>query len=390
MTPDPLCLDAEALIAEAREKAGRVEFSDESFREPLGLLLDSLEREADLNEIGRGTQHARIVDSLTTRLVVDDYLQRHPEILEEDLGTPLVIMGLPRTGTTMLQRLIGAGPAFDVAFWWECRYPAPFAGSDWRNEDPRIPAAREEVRQILEAVPVLASVHPWDAEGADEEVILQEHTFLSAVPESSASVPGYAGWLEAQDHTPGYRYVAQLLQFLQWQKKQSGRGGEGRWVLKSPAHLAHVDALLRVFPGAQLIQTHRDPLETVPSAASMYRSLRELNTDHVDPVEVGRVVAHRYHWSLSRCMQARDRIGSAAFLDVDYRLVQKDPLAQVERIYAWLGMAFDAAAEAAMKTWLDQNSRDKRPPHRYTLAEFGYTEAGLAELFAGYRERHVT
>ena len=137
---DPLSLDADALVEEAREKSGLRDFGDESFREPLGVPLDSLANEANLNDIGRGTQHARIVDSLPPRLMTEDQIRRHPEILEEDLGEAIVIVGLARTGTTRLHRLLGSGPAFQVARWWEVRYPAPFPGSDWRRDDPRIAA----------------------------------------------------------------------------------------------------------------------------------------------------------------------------------------------------------------------------------------------------------
>jgi len=388
MTGDPLSLDLDVLVAEARARTGLEGFGDESFREPLARLLRSLEGEAALTDVGRGTQHARIVDSLATRLTTEDHLRRHPEILEEDLGDPVVIVGLMRSGTTRLHRLLGSGPAFQVAPWWQVRYPAPFAGSDWRASDPRIPAAHAEVKATLEAVPVLASVHPWDAEGADEEIMLLEHTFLSWMPESGANVPAYSSWLDTQDLAPAYRYLARLLRFIQWQKKECGAGG-GRWILKAPFHLAYVDALLEVFPGARLIQTHRDPVETMPSAASMYRALHELNSDRLDPRAVGAKVRDRFRWALGRCMQARDRLPADRFIDVDYRAVGRDALGEARRVYDWLGLALDEDAERAMRQWLRDNAREKRAPHEYGLAEFGFTREGLAADFADYRARYL-
>lgn len=385
---DPLSLDADTLVEEAREKAGLQDFGDESFREPLGVLLDSLENEAKLNDIGRGTQHGRIVDSLATRLMTEDYIRRHPEILEEDLGEAIVIVGLARTGTTRLHRLLGSGPAFQVAQWWEVRYPAPFAGSDWRSDDPRIAAAHAEVKATLEAVPALATVHPWDPEGADEEVMLLEHTFLSWVPESGAHVPSYQRWLDDQDLTEAYRYLARFLRFIQWQKKESGRGG-GRWILKSPFHLAYVDPLFEVFPGGRVIQTHRDPLETIPSAASMYRLLHELNTDVVDPQWVGEAVRSRYRDALERCMRAREKYAPERFIDVDYRAVGRDAIGEARRIYEWLGVELTGDAERAMRQWSQENARERRAAHEYTLEEFGFTRDGLASDFAEYRERHI-
>jgi hypothetical protein len=382
-------LDEDSILAEARQKAGLSDFGDESFREPLRRLLRSLDEEARLSAIGRASQRARLVDSLVTRLMTEDALRRHPEILHEPIGAPVVIVGLARTGTTLLHRLIASGGDFQAAAWWECRYPAPFPGSDWRRDDPRIAAAHAEVDMILEHVPVLAAIHPWDAEGADEEIMLIEHSFLSHVPESGANLPSYRSWLDRQDLTPGYRHLRRLLQFLQWQKKQSGRGGDRRWVLKAPFHLGYVDVLFDVFPGAKVIQTHRDPLETIPSAASMYRSLWELNSDTVDPKEVGRQVRERFAWALTRCLRSREGHSADRFLDVDYRDVQRDPLAQARRIYAWLGMSLSPPAETALRRWLETNSRDKRAPHAYTLEEFGYSEQSLARDFAEYRTRHI-
>ena len=387
MNPPPR-LDAESIIALARDKAGQTDFGDESFREPLTVLVDSLRDEAGLNQIGTATQHARLVDSLVTRLQAEDHIRRHPEILAEDLGSPLVIVGLARTGTTMLHRLLGAGSSFQVARWWECRYPAPFPGRDWRRDDPRVPAAREEVKAILDSVPVLASIHPWDPEGADEEIMLLEHSFLSHVPESGANLPSYRRWLDRQDLTPAYRYLERLLKFLQWQKAESRRAG-GRWVLKAPFHLGYIDVVLDVFPGARFILTHRDPLETIPSAASMYRSLWELSTDDVDPKLVGAQVRERYRWALTRCLQSRARHAADRFLDVSYLDVQRAPLREVERIYDWVGAELTDLDRRAMLHWLAENSRAKRSLHEYTLEEFGYSDEGLAADFREYRERHV-
>ena len=386
---DALGLEPDALIAEACAKAGLDDFGDESFREGLGVLCRSLDGEAKLNEQGRATQHARIVDSLVTRLSVEDLFKRHPEILEEELGDPVVIVGLMRTGTTRLHRLLGAGPAFRVARWWETRYPAPFPGSDWRNDDPRPAAGREEVRLTLEAVPVLATVHPWDAEGADEEIMLLEHTFQSWIPESSAHVPSYGTWVDGSDLRGAYRYLVRLLQLIQWQQEQSGRGGAGRWILKSPFHLAYLEPLFEVFPGARVLQTHRDPVETMPSAASMYRALRQLNTDDVDESAIAKRVLSLYGGALARCMQARDAMPAECFLDVDYRAVGRDPLAEARRIYAWLDVPWSAAAEDAMKGWLRDNAREKREAHAYSLEEFGFSREGLTAEFAEYRQRYV-
>lgn len=381
-------LDEASVLAEARRRAGRDDFGDEGFREPLRVLLDALDREAGLHPGGRAAQRARIVESLVTRLRVQDHLERHPEILDEELGAPVVVVGLARTGTTMLQRLLASDPDACALLWWEARSPAPFPGSRWRERDPRVADARRQVRQILEAVPELAAIHPWDPEGPDEEILLLEHTFLSLVPESGANLPGYRAWLTHQDLAPGYAYLKRLLQFLQWQKRESGRGA-GRWVLKSPCHLAYLERLFETFPGARVIQTHRDPLETIPSVASLYSALWRLASDRVDEREVGRQCMERWSWALERCLRARDAMPGERFFDVWYREVGADPMAAVRRIYAFLGRALTRDAESAMRRWTREHARERRAAHEYTLERFGLTRDTVERAFAEYRERFI-
>jgi hypothetical protein len=382
-------LDLDSLVAEARQKTGLDDFGDESFREPLAVLTDSLEHEANLNAGGRLAQRARIVDSLAARLSAQDCFGRHPEIADEPIEAPVFIVGLPRTGTTNLHRLIAADPGLQAVLWWECRSPSPWPGSAWRTgDDPRIADAREQVRLILESQPELASIHPWDPEGPDEEILLLEHTFLSHVPESGANLPSYNAWLERQDLLPAYRYLKRLLQFLQWQRRVSGRLGE-RWVLKAPFHLGYLEVLFAVFPDARIVQTHRDPVETIPSIASMYSALWRLSTDAVDEHEIGRQCLARYAGSLRRCLVSRERLPAERFLDVHYRDVMRDPLGEVRRIYAFIERPLRPAAERAMHRFLEENAREKRPPHAYSLQRFGYTAEAVANEFAGYRARFL-
>jgi Sulfotransferase family len=385
---DPMSLALGPLLAEAAAKSGRARFEDESFREPLARLLGSLDREAALSPAGRATQHARIVESLVMRHGLEQHEARHPEIRREEIAAPLVIVGLARTGTTMLHRLLSADPGLYSARWWEVRFPAPFLGWDWRGPDPRIAEARAQVAWILEHQPVLAAIHPWDAEGPDEEVMLIEHSFLSHVPESGANLPSYRAWLDGQDLRPAYALLRRLLQFLQWQKRRRGETAE-RWVLKTPMHLGHLDVLFESFPGAHVIQTHRDPLETIPSVASMYLALWGLGTEKPDPLEVGRQCLDRYARALARCLAVRETLPAERFVDVSYRDVARDPLGTVRRIYAAVGRELTHEAEAAMAAWVAKNPREHRPPHEYTLESFGYTREAIEQAFAAYRARFV-
>jgi hypothetical protein len=378
----------ESLIADARKKTGLADFGDDPWREALGVLAVSLDREANLHAVGRMVQRQRLVDSLAVRLTLVEACKRNPEILGERIDDPLVIVGLARTGTTLLHRLVSSDPGLHSARWWEVRFPAPFPGWDWRGPDPRIAEAHAQVRVILDSMPALAAIHPWDAEGPDEEIMLMEHAFVSHVPESSANVPSYRAWIDRQDQRAQYAFLKKLLQYLQWQKRRRGERA-GRWVLKAPTHQGNLDRLFETFPGAVVIHTHRDPVETIASVASMYFSLWGLNTDAPDPIEIGNQVLERYARAAERSMELRETIPKERIVDVSYRDVARDPIGTVRAIYARIGRALTPEAEAAMRAWVAQNPREHRPPHEYSAEKFGLSRERIERACPRYRARFV-
>ena len=381
-------LDFDSILRDARERAGLSDFGGDWFHEPLRRLLGGLEEEAQLNATGRSIQRERIVQILATNLQFESHWKKHPEIAEETIRDPLVIIGLGRTGTTMLQRLLAADPRFFAALWWEARFPVPFPGESIEDPSLRIQAARDEVEMMYATVPGLEAIHPLDAMQADEEILLLEQSFYSSTPESFAKLTDFAAWLDQQDQTPGYEYMKRLLQFLQWQKKKRGIRGE-RWVLKSPHHIHYCDVLLDVFPDARIVQTHRDPVEVMPSWTSLCYSLWQQNSDRTDPIECGTHWNHKMATSMRRCTAVRDAGNQDRFLDVDFRDTARDPLGVVARIYDFIGWDFTPEARAAQERWLEANRRDLRPPHDYTLEMFGYSEEGLKQSYREYRERFI-
>jgi len=378
--------DADAIVADARRAAGLADFGDESFRVPMGVLLRALDEEAALTPIGRAVQRQRVVDLLVNRLRAEACVARHPEIRDEEIRAPIVIVGLPRTGTTLLHRTIASDPSLYAARWYECRHPAPL--EDGTGDDPRIARAEAEVRAMLEAVPALASMHPLEATAPDEEILLLEHSFYSSTPEASANVASYGAWLARQDQRPAYRYLRRLLQLIQWQKRRAGIRAE-RWVLKTPHHLGFADLLLDEFPDALVVQTHRDPVESIPSLASMIHALWSLASDRVDAREIGRQWNAKMAHALAHCLAVRDR-HPERFVDVWFRDAVRDPVGEARRIYDAAGLVITADADAAMRRFVATNPREGRPPHQYTLEEFGLTRAGIERDFAAYRARFIT
>ena len=380
-------LELEAVLAEAQRRTGLSDFGDPAFREPLARLLRSLRDEARLNAVGGAMQFERNVGLLVNRLRTEDHYHRYPEIEEERVERPLVIVGLARTGTTMLHRMMARDQRWLALLWYESRNPAPFPDSEGAAVDPRITDAVAEVAMMLEGSPDLIAAHPMDAHAPDEEIMLVEHAFTSWNPEAFCRVPGYSAELDAIDLAPGYRYLLRLLKFLQWQKHRRGETAT-RWVLKAPYHLGSLDQLFDVLPDARIAMTHRDPVQTVPSLASLVRTLHVLGSDSVDRLEIGAHWGQRWARALERAIAARAK-REDRFLDIHYADLVADPMAQVRRIYAHAGVELTADAEARMRQWAVENERDRRPVHAYTLEEFGYTEDGLRRDFAAYCARFL-
>jgi len=379
--------DPSELVAEARRRTQLEEFDDLPFAEPLAVLAGSLEQEADLNVFGRQMWRERIINFLMGRLRAHNWFRRHPEILEEVIAPPVIILGLARTGSTLLHRLLASDCRFHSVAWWEARYPVP-ADDDLRGEQ-RIAVAKAEVAAILDANPGLAAIHPWDALGADEDNHLLDHTLMSTSHEALACIPSYHAWIAEQDLRKAYGYWFKMLQLVQWQKRRRGMPEASRWVLKTPVHLGYVDVLAEMFPEARYLQTHRDPLATVPSYASMVHSLWVGVANHADPHQAGQQTSATLERNLKRCLRARDALPAGRFFDVDYRQTVTHPIELIERIYSHLEMPFTPAARQGIEAYLRANPRERRPPHAYTLAQFGFTEQEIAHRFREYRERHV-
>jgi hypothetical protein len=265
MTPgEAFALDG--LLVEASARAGGLDdFGPGDFREALQVLESALHQEARLSAHGRTLLREKLVAQLVNRLVIEDHCKRHPEILQQPVDDPLVIVGLPRTGTTLLQRVLSVDPQFSKAQWWETRYPAPLPGETLEQPQVRIERARAEVAAMVEFVPQILAIHPLDAEQPDEEFMLMEHSFLCAM-DSYVNVPSYTAWLDRQDQTQVYAYLKKMLQFLQWQQARRGIAPGRRWLLKSPQHLHSLELLFKVFPRARPFR--RWPASSTPSGRS--------------------------------------------------------------------------------------------------------------------------
>ncbi|HSV06160.1 MAG TPA: sulfotransferase [Candidatus Binatus sp.] len=362
-----LRLDANRMLVTASRRTGLHDFGDPAFHEPLERLLRSLEAEACLNLVGRIAALGDLTGMLMNRLRLERDRAQHPGIAREQIRRPLIITGLPRSGSTFLHGLLAQDPASRVPLHWELRFPSPPPERSSHDTDPRIERAARHIRWFFRLAPEFRKIHPVGARLPEECVIILSHSFLSFEFSSNWFVPSYQTWLEQQELEPAYRYHRRFLQHLQW-----GYPVE-RWLLKAPPHLPGLRALFAVYPDADVIVTHRDPLEVVPSIASLHVVLRRTFSRAVDPLAVGPEVSRMLADDIRRGFAARDD-GCAPperFLDVWYTQLMDDPLAVVRRIYRHFDLPLSAEVEGRMRTYLETNPKDRAGPHRYSLAEFG-------------------
>lgn len=377
---------ADELIAQARVETGLDAFGTAEFLPPLRALVDSLEREANLNSMGVALQRTRLVELLKNRLRFHTFVERYPEILEEPLAPPVIILGLPRTGTTMLQRLMSTDRRFIATRWYEVRFPVPELDWDFDDaNDVRIPMGKAEIAAMIEANPELLRIHPLDAMAPDEDLMLLETTFLSTVPGSQTNLPSYNAFYEADDARISTAYHRRLLQFLQWQRRRAGHAVDGKpWLLKAPSHMFIFESMRRTYPGARFILSHRDPLACIPSISSLYFEQWKMYSVRPDPAECGRYSAHYYGAALDRVVAAAAR-EPERFIDLEYEDLVRRQDEVLERIYAFFGWPIDEQTQAGFERWRAENPRDRRKPHHYRIEDFGLTRDGLERDYAAYR-----
>ena len=385
---EDLSLDNLLTSASARTN-GLSNFGDDNYRESLQALLDALASEAELSQTGQYLLRERLLGQLVNRLVIEDYLSLYPEIVQIPIDDPLVIVGLPRTGTTMLQRTLAVDSRFYSAAWWETRFPAPLADETLAVPAKRIALAKAEVDMMAQAIPQILSIHPLDAMLCDEEFMLMEHSFMCAM-DAYVNVPSYTHWLDQQDQRPVYTQLKKMLQFLQWQKQQRGEPAGQRWLLKAPQHLHTLDLLLDVFPQAQVILTHREPAQTIPSMASMAHTLWQMYSDSPDPKAAGGQWNSRMARGIRHAMQVRDQSTAGRFLDIHFADTVSQPMQVLKKVYAFANLPFTQQAQADARDWLSQNSREKRASHDYSLERFGLNEQQMAQDYSEYRARHLS
>ena len=339
---------AERLLAEACAATGLSDFGRDDFREPLRMLCQTYDQ-APFDERGRKRNRRRVLALLSARLRVEDALRRHPEIRQREIRRPMVLTGLPRSGTSALFSLLAADPVARPLLLWETQHPDPAVGLAPGQPDPRYLAVKAYYEQSHQKNPEFTKIHYASADTPEECVLLHALTLNGVHYGVEVMLEPYASWYREQDLLPMYRYYRMLLQMLDWQ-----RPGE-RWLLKAPAHMWAIDSLIEVFPDVSIVWSHRDPLLCIASMCSMTYAISN-GALALSKRELGPRVFDFYATSLERGLAVRDRSDSARFVDVRHDDFVDDPLGVARRIYARFGLSLSQGGRGG-----DAGARRRQP-----------------------------
>jgi hypothetical protein len=369
---------APELIETAKRRSGLDDFGEGDFLEALSRLLDSCQDEARLNLIGRIALKTDVLETLVARLQMERDRQLFPDITRQEIREPLFIVGLPRSGTSVLHRLLGADPEHRSPLMWEVRSPSPPTRKD---EKRRIQRAAQSCNFFNWLAPTFRYAHTVGAEVPQECVSLMTPTFLSDQFDAMYYVPSYRAWFFRQDLRSAYDYHRRFLQHLQYRRTAR------RWILKAPTHMFAMPALLSTYPDALFVQTHRTPVDAMASVSSLVTILRRAFSDAVDPFVVSREAIDYWAETMDRFLRERDRFPNNRICDIQYDEIRREPIGAVRRIYEHFGWTLSREAEQRMRLLLASQAERQSANHRYDLSQFGFSAEEVLSKFKTYCQR---
>lgn len=374
-------LVADELIEQARKATQLERFDSESFREGLEAFLGDV-NECSYTEQGHQRLVGSVVGALATRLKVNAYLERRPELLKRPVERPVFVFGVPRTGTTLLSNLLAADPQRRSPLTWEIDDPVPPPTSATLYSDPRAQARLQQEKAMLAARPEMGKYYRNSAIYPNECMFFINADFKALMWESRGVLPNYRDWLFTQaDLSSTYEYHKRFLQLLQ-------ADAPGVWNLKQPSHALWIETLLKVYPDARLVWTHRDPLTATGSFCSLLSLSHNAFMGRVDAKWLGENCSYQAVEHAERIMDFRDKFGEDRVIDVHYGDLMRQPIETMRKLYQALGDDYTNEAETSMTNWLNDNPQDKFGRHEYKLAQYGLTPEQLRGKFERYLSRY--
>jgi Sulfotransferase family len=375
--------DAEAALHQAAtNQTGLDDFGDGAYVEGLRVLLKALDTDLKLTGVHRERVFGSLVGVLIGRLYAQKGWREHPDCLRNAVHRPLIITGIPRTGTTALHKALSMDPQFQGLELWLAQTPMVRPPREQWPSNPLFRQAAAGLAAVAEAAPLVKTIHDMVAEEPDECLNAMVQSFVTIQFSSTLHVPSYHEWFLNQDEGPSYRRYADLLKLV------GLRDRNRRWLLKNPGHVLGIEPLLQTFPDALIVQTHRDPIEAIPSTCSLIETFRTFYLgDQTYPRELGRTQCKLWRIGLGRMMKACDR-QPERFYDVEFNQLNADPIGVVRGIYEWARMILAPPVEREMMNWLDTHSEGKSGAHRYTAERFGLSPELIREKYGEYMARY--
>lgn len=377
-----LDLTPAALLTAAAERTGLDDFGDTAFRERLDVLCTALRDEAGLSDTGVAIAFEQLVGNLVNRLRLEALIAEHPEIEDVEIERPIIICGLPRTGTTHLHNLLAAAPALRHLPYWESLEPVPGPGED--TPQPRRDRCGAGLELVNTSLPEFRRMHDMTVDHAHEEIQLLANDISGMLFETTYYVPSFAAHYKTHDQAASYRYVKRSLQAMQWL-----RGGT-RWVLKSPQHLEQFPTLAATFPDATFVVTHRDPVEVTLSMMTMICYATRMAVTRPDVVQLTGHWLGRIDDLLAGCIRDRDVLPAGQSIDVRFDDFMADERGTLADIYRLADQPFGDDVRAAMTDFLTEHPRGRYGGVIYDAADLHLDPGALAERFRGYRERFLS
>ena len=380
----PECpLDTEVMHARACAATGLSDFGPDDYRERLDRYVSEL-REIDMHPAGVVNFHMQLVQNLKNRLLLTDLLRRYPQIHDIELRPPVVIAGLPRSGTTHLHNMLAAAPTFRSLPYWESVEPFPLPAEATQDPDPRIARMDVAVQTMNTLMPHFVLMHEMTTEHAHEEIQLLANDFSTMLMETLAHVPRWTEYYWSHDQTGSYEYLVVQLKALQFL-----RGGR-RWVLKSPQHLGQLPVLDRVMPGVVVAFTHRDPVPVALSMIALITYSARMYADAINVEEIATAWVDRLERLLDTCVRERDTIPAERSLDIGFDAFMSDEIGTAQRVYDAAGEPMTDEARAAISAYLAGHRRGRHGRVESTAQMFGFDATDLRRRFAAYTERFLT
>ncbi len=372
-----ITFDVDALLAEARTRTGLSDFGPDDFMVRLDATVDAIEADTGLGPLGRLILRQRTVRLLANRLLVEDKVRRHPEILDIELAEPIIVIGLPRSGTTHLVNLIAADSRLRALPYWESLEPLPGPGADTRYE-----RCAQNHAAATAMAPLVVAMHDQYPDAIEEEIELQDIDFASYTLEWHARVPRWRDFYFELDQRPHYAYLKKVLQICTHER------GPSRWVLKSPQHLEQIGALVSTFPDATFAVTHRDPVSVIQSTVTMAAYGDRMRRPRIEPEALAAYWVDRIERLLRACVRDRDLLPPDRTVDVIFDAFMADDVGTVERIYERARLPMTATARGELDAYMAANPRGKHGRVVYNLkGDFGLDPAAVRERFGFYFDR---